>query len=239
MVPEYTSMLKSSPRVPKNMNFDSIILNKKQFINLTNLMDGKDNESAYIHNIPYNFKLLIRCDPNTFISFLNNKFRFDKNSSFVIVYCILDDNRYGNETGGYLYSSKYCRGGYFSCNHQNKDERFFKITYWENIVTAEEISLNFNYLCRNTIPFVRSRVEEKVSFEIFRVEKVVITNTLRTNDNKIDEEEIDEDVDYKIDKNVDYKNEVSLIRRVTTKIFSEKRTKSRNAKETPESTYGY
>ncbi|RGB44220.1 hypothetical protein C1646_660874 [Rhizophagus diaphanus] len=240
MVPEHTPMFKSSPRVPKNMNFDSVILNKKQFINLTNLMDGKDNESAYIHNIPYNFKPLIRCDPNTFISFLNNKFRFNKNGSFVIVYCILDDNRYDSETGGYLYSSKYCRGGYFNCNHRNKDERFFEITNWENIVTTEDINLNFNYLCRETfsLPFVKSHVEKKISFEIFRVEKVVITNTLRTKDNKIDKDEIDEYADYKIDKNVDCKNEVSLIRRVTTKIFGVKRTKSRNAKETPES-YDY
>ncbi|PKK71536.1 POZ domain-containing protein [Rhizophagus irregularis] len=233
MVPEYTSMLKSSPRVPKNMNFDSIILNRKQFINLANLMDDKDNESAYINNIPYNFKLdhrLIKCYRETGISFLNNKVRFNKNSSFVIVYSFLK-NRYYNDmncAGGYLYSSKYCRGGYFYCDYCNEDEMIFTITDWRNIVT-EYVYLDFNFL--------RSYGHGKGSFEIFRVEKVVITNTLKTKDNKIDKDEIDEDVDYKIDKNVDCKNEVSLIRRVTTKIFGG--NKSRNAKETPETTYDY
>ncbi|CAB5374616.1 hypothetical protein RhiirA1_476659 [Rhizophagus irregularis] len=221
MVPEYTSMLKSSPRVPKNMNFDSIILNRKQFINLANLMDDKDDESAYINNIPYNFKLdhqLIKCHLSTCILFLNYKFRFNKNSSFVIVFCFRNSNWYYDSgyytVGGYIYNSKYCRGGYFYC-----------ITDWENIVT-ENISFNFNFLRHG-----------KGSFEIFRVEKVVITNTLKTKDNKIDKDEIDEDVDYKIDKNVDCKNEVSLIRRVTTKIFGG--NKSRNSKETPETTYDY
>ncbi|CAB4438590.1 unnamed protein product [Rhizophagus irregularis] len=230
MVPEHTPMFKSSPRVLKNMNFDSIILNKKQFINLTNLKDGKDNESAYINNIPYNFKLDLRltsCDSRICISFLNNKFRFNKNSSFVIVYCFLD--RYNNNsycTEGYLYNSKYCIGGYFYDSHLNKDEMIFTITDWKNIET-EKIRFDFNFL---------HGCQEKVSFEIFRIEEVVITNTLKTKDNKIDKDKIDEVVDYKIDKNVDYKNEVSLIRRVTTKIFGVKRTKSQKVVEYPETT---
>ncbi|CAB5368328.1 unnamed protein product [Rhizophagus irregularis] len=209
------------------MNFDSIILNRKQFINLTNLMDGKDNESAYIK---YNFKLdnrLTRCDSRICISFLNNKFRFNKNSSFVIVYCFLD--RYNNNsycTEGYLYNSKYCIGGYFYDSHLNKDEMIFAITDWKNIET-EKIRFDFNFL---------HGCQEKVSFEIFRIEEVVITNTLKTKDNKIDKDKIDEVVDYKIDKNVDYKNEVSLIRRVTTKIFGVKRTKSQKVVEYPETT---
>ncbi|CAB5368330.1 unnamed protein product [Rhizophagus irregularis] len=144
---------------------------------------------------------------------------------------MLSRNWYYNDmncAGGYLYSSKYCRGGYFYCDYCNEDEMIFTITDWRNIVT-EYVYLDFNFL--------RSYGHGKGSFEIFRVEKVVITNTLKTKDNKIDKDEIDEDVDYKIDKNVDCKNEVSLIRRVTTKIFGG--NKSRNAKETPETTYDY
>ncbi|CAB4491100.1 unnamed protein product [Rhizophagus irregularis] len=209
------------------MNFDSIILNRKQFINLANLMDDKDNESAYINNISYNFKLeyrLIKCYSSTCILFLNYKFRFNKNSSFVIVFSFRNSNssRYDSinkgshyKAGG-LYSSKYCRGGYFYCNHKNEEGKVFAITDWENIVT-ENISFNFDFL---------HSCQGKVSFEIFRVENA-ITNTLKTKGKKMDK------VVDKIDRNVNCKNKVSLIRRVTFKIFDEKRI----TKKTPKSTY--
>ncbi|EXX64996.1 BTB/POZ domain-containing protein [Rhizophagus irregularis DAOM 181602=DAOM 197198] len=229
MVREHTPMFKSSPRILKNiMNFDSIILNRKQFINLANLMDDKDNESAYINNISYNFKLeyrLIKCYSSTCILFLNYKFRFNKNSSFVIVFSFRNSNssRYDSinkgshyKAGGYLYSSKYCRGGYFYCNHKNEEGKVFAITDWENIVT-ENISFNFDFL---------HSCQGKVSFEIFRVENA-ITNTLKTKGKKMDK------VVDKIDRNVNCKNKVSLIRRVTFKIFDEKRI----TKKTPKSTY--
>ncbi|CAB4397429.1 unnamed protein product [Rhizophagus irregularis] len=47
-------MLKSLPRISKSTNFNSKIFNKEQFVIIANLIDKKDDESAYIINIPYN-----------------------------------------------------------------------------------------------------------------------------------------------------------------------------------------
>ncbi|CAB4444513.1 unnamed protein product [Rhizophagus irregularis] len=181
MVPGHTTMLKSLPRVSKSTDFNSKIFNKEQFVIIANLIDKKDDESAYIINIPYNFKLdyRLKCDAATGLIFFK-QYKRNNNSPFVILFNFRDKN-----------SKEHCIGGYFHNNGDKNGKGFTFRIGGMNIVNfvIDEIGVDFCGV-RNS--------EGEVSLEIFRVKKVTITNTLKA------------------------KDEVSLIRKVTNKIFGKK-----------------
>ncbi|GBB93017.1 hypothetical protein RclHR1_00210013 [Rhizophagus clarus] len=160
MVPGHPSKIKSSPRVLKSNKFDSELLNQEHFIALANLIDNKNEESAYIKNIPYNFKLVERKNNSSFdpSRCVLKKFGPNNSNSFVIVYNI---------------QVNYCVGKYI---HRGKIEKCAPIKDFTFITSGLNVHLykNFKFNSRRT-----------ASREIFQVEKVIITNTLEIKDDKV------------------------------------------------------
>ncbi|CAI2177228.1 11411_t:CDS:1 [Funneliformis geosporum] len=199
MVPGHAPKFKTiAPRLTKNVSddIDSKLLEHKHFLTLANWIDDKDEDAAYIKNIPYNFQLVYRTySPGSCsIDDLMKKTGSDSNDSFIIICVPGDRGKLHNISGG-LKQSNYRSGGYIHENDWNdttgtKNFLFsIKIdddTYEPMIIRNSDKNRfyhSFIEAFKSSMGFKEDGSGKFYSWEIFKLERIAITNKLNSNNN--------------------------------------------------------